>query len=202
MLCINQCQLKPEEEILMNDIFDDMFDEGEALDSINTETTKNLSSLVRKLRVVEQDVEDAETHLKALKQERQKLSTQMIPDLMDEMGVERVDVDGLTVTKKQIVAASIPVANRDEAFSWLRDRGLDDIIKNDVVCSFGRGQDNMAKDAMATLSERGLSPSMKTHIHPMTLKAFIKDRVESGDEVDLDLFGAFLSNAVDIKRKQ
>ena len=47
MLCINQCQLKPEEEILMNDIFDDMFDEGEALDSINTETTKNLSSLVR-----------------------------------------------------------------------------------------------------------------------------------------------------------
>jgi hypothetical protein len=36
----------------------------------------------------------------------------------------------------------------------------------------------------------------------MTLKAFIKDRVESGDEVDLDLFGAFLSNAVDIKRKQ
>jgi len=185
----------------MSDIFEDHFDESGALDSISTETTKNLSNLVRQLRVVEQEVEDAETHLKSLKQERQKLSTQMIPDLMDEMGVERVDVDGLTVTKKQIVAASIPVENKQEAFAWLRVRGLDDIIKNDVSCSFGRGQDNMAKDAMATLSERGLSPSLKTHVHPMTLKAFVKDRVESGDEIDLDLFGAFLSNAVDIKRK-
>ena len=128
----------------MNDILEDMFDESEALDSINTETTKNLSGLVRQLRVVEQEVEEAETLLKTLKSERQKLSTQMIPDLMDEMGVERVDVDGLTVTKKQIVAASIPVDKRELAFDWLRDRGLDDIIKNDVVCSFGRGQDNLA----------------------------------------------------------
>ena len=185
----------------MNDILEDMFDESEALDSINTETTKNLSGLVRQLRVVEQEVEEAETLLKTLKSERQKLSTQMIPDLMDEMGVERVDVDGLTVTKKQIVAASIPVDKRELAFDWLRERGLDDIIKNDVVCSFGRGQDNLAKDAFWTLKDKGLEPSTKTNIHPMTLKAFVKDRVEQGQEIDLDLFGAFLTNAVEIKRK-
>ena len=185
----------------MNDILEDMFDESEALDSINTETTKNLSGLVRQLRVVEQEVEEAETLLKTLKSERQKLSTQMIPDLMDEMGVERVDVDGLTVTKKQIVAASIPVDKRELAFDWLRERGLDDIIKNDVVCSFGRGQDNLAKDAFWTLKDKGLEPSTNTHIHPMTLKAFVKDRVEQGQEIDLDLFGAFLTNAVEIKRK-
>jgi hypothetical protein len=201
MCCNQQCQFKPEEEILMNDILEDMFDESEALDSINTETTKNLSGLVRQLRVVEQEVEEAETLLKNLKSERQKLSTQMIPDLMDEMGVERVDVDGLTVTKKQIVAASIPVDKRELAFDWLRERGLDDIIKNDVVCSFGRGQDNLAKDAFWTLKDKGLEPSTKTHIHPMTLKAFVKDRVEQGQEIDLDLFGAFLTNAVEIKRK-
>ena len=59
----------------MNDILEDMFDESEALDSINTETTKNLSGLVRQLRVVEQEVEEAETLLKTLKSERQKLST-------------------------------------------------------------------------------------------------------------------------------
>ena len=201
MCCKNQCQFKPEEEILMNDILEDMFDESEALDSINTETTKNLSGLVRQLRVVEQEVEEAETLLKNLKAEKQKLSTQMIPDLMDEMGVERVDVDGLTVTKKQIVAASIPVDKRELAFDWLRERGLDDIIKNDVVCTFGRGQDNLAKDAFWTLKDKGLEPSTKTHIHPMTLKAFVKDRVEQGQEIDLDLFGAFLTNAVEIKRK-
>ena len=70
-----------------------------------------------------------------------------------------------------------------------------------MVCSFGRGQDNLAKDAYWTLKDKGLEPSTKTHIHPMTLKAFVKDRVEQGQEIDLDLFGAFLTNAVEIKRK-
>ena len=185
----------------MNAIYDDMFDESAALESINPETTKSLSGLVKQLRVTEQQIEDAETHLKSLKQDKKKLSTQLIPDLMDEMGVERVDVDGLTVTKKQIVAASIPVDKRELAFDWLRERGLDDIIKNDVVVTFGRGQDNLAKDAFWTLKDKGLDPSTKTHIHPMTLKAFLKDRMENGQEVDLDLFGAFLSNVVEIKRK-
>ena len=34
MCCINQCQFKPEEEILMNDILEDMFDESEITDEI------------------------------------------------------------------------------------------------------------------------------------------------------------------------
>ena len=35
----------------------------------------------------------------------------------------------------------------------------------------------------------------------MTLKAFIKERVEKGQPIDLDLFGAFVAKTVDIKRK-
>ena len=61
----------------MNDILEDMFDESEALDSINTETTKNLSGLVRQLRVVEQEVEEAETLLKTLKTRVQNLETRL-----------------------------------------------------------------------------------------------------------------------------
>ena len=120
---------------------------------------------------------------------------------MDEMGVERIDVDGLTVTKKQIVAASIPVDKREEAFAWLRQRNLDHIIKNDVICSFQKGQDNLAKSTVAMLKEKGFDPNIKTHIHPQTLKGFLKTRIEEGQEIDLDLFGAFLSNTVDIRRK-
>ena len=50
------------------DIFEDMFDESGALSSVNTETGKTLSSLVKQLRSVEMQIEDAESHLKTLKQ--------------------------------------------------------------------------------------------------------------------------------------
>jgi uncharacterized protein YicC (UPF0701 family) len=125
----------PEEDKLMTDIFDDIFDEAGALGDVDTQTGKTLSDLVRKLRSVEKEIEDAEAHVKALKQEKHKLSVENIPALMDEMGVERLDVDGVTVVRKMMVHASIPSDRKDEAFGWLRSEGLDDIIKNDVTVS-------------------------------------------------------------------
>jgi hypothetical protein len=120
---------------------------------------------------------------------------------MDEMGVDRIDVDGVTVTRKMMVHASIPVERKDEAFAWLRENGLDDIIKNDVSVSFGKGEDNMAGDVVGLLQERGFDPQTKTHIHPSTLKAFVKERLENGKPIDLDMFGAFVANAAEIRRK-
>tara|TARA_R110000824_G_scaffold57261_5_gene155969 strand:+ start:1727 stop:2287 length:561 start_codon:yes stop_codon:yes gene_type:complete len=185
----------------MTDIFDDIFDVGQALADVNVGTGKDLSDLVRKLRNVENQIEDANEHLKSLKAEKQKLSVERIPALMDEMGVERLDVDGLTVQRKMMVHASIPLANKEEAFNWLRANNLDDIIKNDITCSFGKGQDNLAGDVVGILREKGFDPTTKTHVHPSTLKAFIKERVTAGKQIDLDMFGAFIANAAEIKRK-
>jgi|TARA_R110002096_G_scaffold153936_4_gene317977 hypothetical protein len=183
------------------DIFEDIFDESEALTNVNTGTGKQLSQLVRSLRTVEKDIEDAETHLKSLKQEKHKLSVENIPALMDEMGVERLDVDGMTVERKMIVAASIPVANKEQAFDWLRSNGLDDIIKNDITVSFGKGEDNVAGDVIGMLRDKGFDPNTKTHVHPSTLRAFVRERIVDGKPIDLDLFGAFISNTAVIKRK-
>jgi|TARA_B100000497_G_C7654786_1_gene394094 hypothetical protein len=185
----------------MSDIFEDLYDESEALASVDTGTGKQLSQLVRKLRAVEKEISDAEDHIKAMKQEKHKLSVENIPALMDEMGVERLDVDGSVVERKMIVAASIPAANKEAAFDWLRSNGLDDIIKNDITVSFGKGEDNVAGDVVGLLQERGFDPKTKTHVHPSTLKAFVKERVIEGKPIDLDLFGAFISNTAQIRRK-
>ena len=194
------CQPNPEEETLM-DIFEDLIDEGDKFASVDTGTGKQLSDLVRKLRSVEQEIEDAELNLKALKAEKHRLSVENIPGLMDEMGVDRLDVDGVSVSRKMIVHASIPQDRKEEAFAWLRENGLDDIIKNDVTCSFGKGEDNVAGDVVGILQEKGFDPKTKTHVHPSTLKAFVKERIVDGKPIDLDMFGAFIANAAEIRRK-
>ena len=51
----------------MTDIFEDYFDESEALAQVDSGTGKQLSDLVRTLRNVEKQIEDAEIHMKALK---------------------------------------------------------------------------------------------------------------------------------------
>tara|TARA_R100000781_G_C4072572_1_gene124963 strand:+ start:452 stop:1057 length:606 start_codon:yes stop_codon:yes gene_type:complete len=196
---------KPEEDVLVmkTDIFEDnMFVDADTLSDVGAEETKNLSFLVQQLNEVISKIERCEETLKTLKKEKQRLSMETIPELMDEMGIERLDVEGATVSLKPFVSASIPTNRRQEAYTWLRENGLDDIIKNDVVLSFNRGEDNVAGSLMGELEERGFHPESKTHIHSMTLKAFVKERVEKGLPIDLDMFGAFVARTADIKRRK
>jgi hypothetical protein len=67
--------------------------------------------------------------------------------------------------------------------------------------TFGKGEDNVAGDVVGMLEAKGFHPSTKTHIHSSTLRAFVKERVVSGKPIDLDMFGAFVANAAEIRRK-
>ena len=180
-------------------IFDEMFDDT-TLDKVQQGDMKTLSSLVKDLDQLTIDINEKEEELKSLKLQKHLMSTEQIPTMMDEMGVQRLDVENLSVSLKPLINASIPPTRREEAYQWLRENDLDDIIKNDVILSFGKGEDNMAGDIMYDLEQRGLHPEKKTHIHSMTLRAFIRERVEKGLPIDLDLFGAYVARIADIKR--
>ena len=184
---------------MAEEIFEEMFDDT-TLDKIEENTMKSLSSLVKDLDQLTIDINKKEEELKSLKLQKHLMSTEQIPTMMDEMGVQRLDVENLSVSLKPLINASIPPTRREEAYQWLRENDLDDIIKNDVILSFGKGEDNMAGDIMYELEQRGMHPEKKTHIHSMTLKAFIRERVEKGLPIDLDLFGAYVARIGDIKR--
>ena len=182
-------------------IFDEeMFADADTLNDVDADGGKKLSGLVRRYNEKQQQIEETENYLKGLKEEKQRIAFEQIPMLMDEMGIERIDVDGAIVKLKSFVSASIPADRKQEAFNWLREHGHEGIIKNEIVVSFGKGEDNGAGDVMYQLEEKGFHPEQKTHIHSMTLKGFIREQVEKGNNIDLDLFGAFVGRTAEVKR--
>ena len=182
------------------DIFEDTLNDADNLNGVATGAMKQLSDLVKQALTLDEKIAEKEAGLKSLNAQKKVLVTELIPMLMDEMGVTRVDVEGYKVTTKPVVHASIPVDRKEEAYTWLRDRNLDDIIKNDIIVSFGKGQDNEVGHALGMLRDAGFDPNVKTQVHPMTLKAFIRERMEKGGEIDFDLFGAFLQTTAEMKR--
>ena len=182
-------------------LFDEeMFADADTLNDVDADGGKKLSGLVRRYNEKQQQIEETENYLKGLKEEKQRIAFEQIPMLMDEMGIERIDVDGAIVKLKSFVSASIPADRKQEAFNWLREHGHEGIIKNEIVVSFGKGEDNVAGDVMYQLEEKGFHPEQKTHIHSMTLKGFIREQVEKGNNIDLDLFGAFVGRTAEVKR--
>jgi len=107
--------------------------------------------------------------------------------------------DGQKIEIIESYHASITQANRDFCFNWLKEKGLDDIIKNEVSVAFGRGENDGALDLRSQLEGQGLPVDHAQKIHPQTLKAFVGERIRSGDAVP-DEFGVFIRKKVKIRQ--
>ena len=140
-----------------------------------TKEIRSLSDQVLKLRSLEAEFKNAEEALKKKQKEISRISEEVIPTMLSEMGLSSLKLaDGSAVDVKPFYSASISVKNREAAYKWLRDNGLGDIIKNDVVVSFGRHEDNKAVDYANLAKSHGFEPTQKLKVEPMTLKALAR----------------------------
>lgn len=162
---------------------------------------KSLAEQVDKLAMLEEEIARSEEQLKKLKQQAEVLSGDTIPTMMTEMNIKTMKLaDGSAVEVKPVYGASIPVAKKEEAFKWLRENGLGDLIKNEVTVSFGRNEDNKAVQYASLAQGQGYEPIQKLKVEPMTLKALVRERLESGKEMPSDLFNVFAGSRTKITR--
>ena len=168
-----------------------------------TENIKSLADQVKKLKNLEDQIKIGEQYLKDKEKERERISGEVIPTLLSEMGLSSLKLaDGSAVDVKPYYSANISIKNREAAYSWLRSNGLGDIIKNDIVVSFGRNEDNKAAEYANLAKGQGYQPTQKLKVEPMTLKALVRERIENNKDMPMDIFNVFVGNRTKITRKQ
>ena len=169
----------------------------------NTSNIKTLSDEVLKLRAMEDQLKIMEEALKEKKKEIDRISGEVIPTMLSEMGLSQLKLaDGSAVDVKPFYSASISAQNKEKAYEWLRNNGLGDIIKNEISVSFGRNEDNKAANYAELAKSNGFQPTQKLKVEPMTLKALVRERIEAGKEMPTEIFNVFVGNKTTIKRKQ
>lgn len=168
---------------------------------VTDDALKSVRSIALQMQNTQQKVSQLEEDLKREKESLRKLSDEDLPSKLQEIGIVNFELDdGSVVQVKENISAHIKEENRVAAYEWLRDHGLDDIIKNTVVCSFGREEDDKASDFFAFAKKEGFEPQQNSSIHPSTLKAFAKDRIAQGEEIPMDLFGIWVGQRATIKK--
>ena len=166
------------------------------------DAAKSLSDKVIELKNLEDEISNAEKSVSKLKEQAKTLSQFEIPAMMEEMHITKLKLkDGESVEIKKIYGASIPQEHQEAAFTWLRNNDLGDIIKNDITVTFGRGEDNKAAEYATLAQGQGYEPVQKIGVHPQTLKAVVRERLESGREMPSDLFKTYAGNSTKITRR-
>jgi len=176
-------------------------DQEEVLDK--TTNINKLADKIKELQAHQKQLEVQEDSIKQKKKDIELLSGEVIPTMLSEMGLSYLKLqDGSSIEVKTNYSATITQANKENAFKWLRENGLGDIIKNEISVSFGRNEDNKAADYAELAKGQGLEPQQKLKVEPMTLKALVRERIEAGKEMPTELFNVFIGNKTTIKRKQ
>lgn len=175
--------------------------EKETKPDVMSTDIENISELGRLLSQLEEKIQMEEDHLKSLKQEYRKVSEDLLPNKLREMGVSEFKLsDGTSMSIQQYYSARITPENRDACFHWLEHNGLGDIIKNTVSANFGRGEDEAAQELMTQLEGDGHSLVQKKWVEPMTLKAVVREQVEKGSDLPLETFNVHVGQKIKVKK--
>jgi hypothetical protein len=148
-----------------------------------------LSRLSEDLYEAEAEVLRLEAELKRAKRRRDAIQCDEIPAAMEDIGVLEFRTDKCKIELKPVLRVSPRKDNRPLVFREVEEAGDEAIIKSNVMVAFGRGKEEQTKELLDYLQKNGMQAKQERKIEPQTLKKWVKDRLERGEPVDMELFG-------------
>ena len=165
-------------------------------------TLSDLTKKAEELLALEKLVDEKQEALKIAKNTLQKVSEEEIPSMLSELGLSEITMnDGSKISTSQYYSTRITPDKQEEAFNWLSNNGHGYIIKNTVTVSFGREENDSAVKLADELAGQGLDPTQKKWVEPMTLKAFVREQVENGNDLPLETFNVYIGQKTRIIKK-
>lgn len=175
--------------------------EEDSKPEISTDDLKNITMMAADVQQQEKGVSVIEEKLKAAKAELRKVQEIRLPEAMKNCGMETfVTTDGLKVSIKETMTASIAAKNKPDAAKWLLANELGALVKEDVTIGFDNGNNEGVQDLVNLLTENGIS-NIKTSesMNTSTVKSAIKELLAQGKEVPLELFGVYFIRKATVK---
>ena len=159
------------------------------LTEVESQELRQLCEQLVQLRDLEERATDA---LKSIKEVFRKYARELVPDAMDEMGMQSLTTsNGVDITINDDLHVHISEDNKPQAFTWLRDNNHEDIIKNQVVVSFNKNEDNVAGAFYSDAVAGGHDVQRKETVHNGTLRAFVREMRNKGIQIPVETFGVY-----------
>jgi len=184
------------------DVREEMLEDSkDLLDNVEVTT---VADQCIKLKQKEDEIANLEQQLKDKKAEADDISSRVIPELLAEQGLSEIKLaDGSKVSVKKEFRCTLPKdeVKREQAYEWLRNEKLGDIIKNNIFVTFGKGEDDKAKQLLDLAAANGYEPQQKSDVAWMTLTALFRERIEAGLDMPSDVFNTWIKDKTKITRK-
>jgi len=144
----------------------------------------------------ETKVAEAEAQLDRSKKRLRDICENQIPELMDEEGLSTFKTDdGIEITVKKEVRASISKERAPKAFQWLRENGHAKLIKRKITVQ--ARDDAHGDEIIKKLGKEEVTD--QPSVHAQTLGAFVREMMSKGKSLPTDLLGIHVQAVSKVK---
>lgn len=164
-----------------------------------------ISATAKKQFDLEVEISKLEEQLKVKKQQLSIISEKELPELMDAAETESLTTKNKLVVKvSTVLRGSIPKANKVAAAKWLDENKFGHILKRQFKIEFDKDEEAWAAKFQADLNKRKkkLRVDLDRTVHPQTLLAFLREKLEAGVEIPLKTFGVYRQRETTVKVKE
>ena len=175
----------------------------DAVLELDIKLSKTISDYCNKLLELQNQIKAKKEELKKIEEEEKRVSQKVIPELMQQAGIKMLKLSsGAKVEIKDKFTARQSSGNKEFIYDWLREVGLDSIIKNKVSVSFERSEDNRATDITEELKLKfGDNVRKESYIEPASYTSTLRGHVSEGKAVPMDKLGIYIFSETKITRK-
>jgi len=163
---------------------------------------EKLSQQIKTLQDIQQEIDNHKAKIKELEEREKHFSQVVIPDMMLAMDLKTMKLrDGseLEIDNKFFATALAP--KRAEAYQWLRENGLGNIVKNEITVRFGKDEDTKATQYATLARGQGYEPEQKVSVHAGTLRVALEDLHTRGGQIPSEYFSTFAGYQTKITNK-
>lgn len=151
---------------------------------------QTLLTLYVQMQAADEALETAERVRNQAKDRYEDLALRLIPAVMADLGLKEIRMaDGRILSIKPEYYGSVAQTRMPAAVEWLAARNMDGIVKKELVVS------EWSAEELQALRDAGIDYTLKQTIHPSTLRAFVRERLELNDpDFPKELFAASVVN--------
>lgn len=164
-------------------------------------TFDKLKVSIDTLLTINRNIEELQKQISSLTEEYKLLSRNVIPELLEELGLQEVvSSGGLAVSIRERCTASVRKDYKQEAYGWLEDNGYGDIVRNTLIADIGKGNLDAATSFQDHLRAEGIPATLEKKIHPQTFQKFATDLIDGGGTLPEELFSTHIWQEAIISR--
>lgn len=165
---------------------------------------ETLSTLADEADTLESQINNTEEALRTLKKKFTYLTEEQLPEIMKAIGLKKITTNsGLDLEHTTKVRCNNSKERKPNIIKWLFAIGQGAAVERVIQVPFGLGDDesNEADIVKAALGDIKRPFVDDQSVNTNRLNALVDKLLEDGEEVDLDMLGAFIHDKVKIKRK-